>query len=285
MPRTSTPPSRSATSRSPRSPAPRAAATAARSTPAGGPLYQQLHQQLRAAIQSGQYAVHSSFPTEAQLSAQYGVSRHTVREATRRLVEEGLISKQPGAGTVVRATQPVAPYVSTVGTFQDAMVYSDTTRLEVLASRRHEADAALAEALRCDVGSVWIELTAMRHPAGQVSPMSYSRIYLRPAFAEIMAHLHGDHPSIYTLLHSHCGAAVDGFRQRIDATLMPDEGLALLQLPAGHPALHVLRAYYDAQDQLLAASVNWYIPARFRMETTWRREDGGAPAARAVTAR
>lgn len=241
-----------------------------RTTATNGPLYLQLYQQLRGAIHSGQYAVHSTFPTEAQLSTQYGVSRHTVREATRRLVEEGLISKQPGAGTVVRANQPVAPYVSTVGSFQDALVYSDTTRLEVLASHRHEANPELAEALRCEVGSVWIELTAMRHPAGQISPMSYSRIYLRPAFAEIMVHLHGEHPSIYTLLHSLCGATVASFRQRIEATLMPEEALTLLQLPAGNPALHVLRAYYDAQDQLLAASVNWYIPARFRMETAWR---------------
>ena len=66
---------------------------------------------------------------------------------------------------------------------------------------------------------------------------------------------------------------------------MPDPALHLLRLPAGSPALHVVRAYYDTQDQLLAASVNWYIPARFRMETTWRREDGGAPVAHSITAR
>lgn len=253
--------------------------TAARPPATDGPLYQQLYQQLRHAIQSGEYAVHSSFPTEAQLCATHGVSRHTVREATRRLVEEGLISKQAGAGTVVRATQPAAPYVlSSQSTFQDAMAYGDSTRLEVLSSRRCEADADLAAALRCLVGSVWIELTAMRHPAGQVSPMSYSHIYLRPAFAEIIALLHGDHPSIYALLQQHFGAEVDGIRQRIEAALMPDAGQTLLQLPAGSPALHVQRAYYDAQDMLLAASVNWYIPARFRMETAWRRPSAGAGA-------
>ena len=134
---------------------------------------------------------------------------------------------------------------------------------------------SLAAALRCPVGSVWIELTAMRHPAGQVSPMSYSHIYLRPAFAEIIALLHGNHPSIYALLQQHFGAEVDGIRQRIEAALMPDAGQTLLQLPAGSPALHVQRAYYDAQDMLLAASVNWYIPARFRMETAWRRPAAG----------
>lgn len=245
-----------------------------RSSSAAAPLYLQLYQQLREAICQGHYAVHSSFPTEAQLCEHYGVSRHTVREATRRLVDEGLISKQPGTGTTVRATEPAKPYVSTVGSYQGVMEYNDTTRLQVLHSQRCEADASLASALRCETGSIWVELIAMRHPAGQDNPMSYSRIYLRPAFAEIMAHLHGDHPSVYTLLQQLFGVQVHGIRQRIEAALMPPEAVELLGVAATSPALHLQRCYYDADDAPLAASINWYLPARFRMETTWRREDG-----------
>lgn len=244
----------------------------ARIFPTEGPLYLQLYQQLRSAIRNGLYAVHSSFPTEAQLCEQYGVSRHTVREATRKLAEEGLISKQAGAGTVVRATQ-TTPYVSTVGTFEGAMEYNNTTRLEVLSSQREEASPELADAIRCPTGSVWIAITSMRHPAGQVNPMSYSRIYLRPAFAELIVHLHGDHPSVYTLLQKLFGVEVHSIRQRIEATLMPQAAIDLLQLPAGNPALHVQRCYYDTQDALLAASMNWYIPSRFRMETSFLRQD------------
>lgn len=237
-----------------------------------GPLYLQLYQQLRSDIHEGVYAVHSSFPTEAQLCEQYGVSRHTVREATRKLAEEGLISKQAGAGTIVRAQQP-PPFVSTVGTFEGAMEYNNTTRLEVLSSQREEACPNVAEALRCPVGSVWIAITSMRHPAGQVNPMSYTRVYLRPAFAELIVHLHGDHPSVYTLLQQLFGVEVHSIRQRIEATLMPDAAIDLLQLPPGNPALHVQRCYYDQQGALLAASMNWYIPSRFRMETSFLRQE------------
>ena len=237
-----------------------------------GPLYLQLYQQLRTDIQSGLYPVNSSFPTEAQLCEQYGVSRYTVREATRKLAEEGLINKQAGAGTVVRATQPT-PFVSTVGTFEAAMEYNNTTRLEVLNSQRAEATNELADALRCSKDSVWIAITAMRHPAGQINPMSYTRIYLRPAFAELMVHLHGDHPSVYTLLQKLFSVEVHCIRQRIEATLMPQPAIDLLKLPEGHPALHVQRSYYDAKDELLAASMNWYIPSRFRMETSFLRQD------------
>lgn len=237
-----------------------------------GPLYLQLYQQLRINIQSGLYPVDSSFPTEAQLCEQYRLSRYTVREATRKLAEEGLISKKAGVGTIVRATQPT-PFVSTVGTFEGAMEYNNTTRLEVLNSQRSEASIDLAEALRCPIGSVWIAITAMRHPAGQINPMSYTQIYLRPAFAELMVHLHGDHPSVYTLLQKLFGIEVQCIRQRIEASLMPQPAIDLLKLPAGNPALHVQRCYYDAKGELLAASMNWYIPSRFRMETSFLRHE------------
>jgi hypothetical protein len=72
---------------------------------------------------------------------------------------------------VVRATQPVVPYVLTSeSTFRDAMTYGDSTRLEVLASQRKEADAALAAILHCPQRSVWMELTAMRHPRDRSVP-------------------------------------------------------------------------------------------------------------------
>lgn len=253
------------------------AAASSPPTAAEGPLYLQLYHRLRAAIQDGTYPVHGNFPTEAQLCERHGLSRHTVREATRKLAQEGLISKQAGAGSVVRATQPTTPYVSTVGSLQGVMDYNNTTRLQVLGSHRKEASAELAAALDCAQGSVWIELVAMRHPVGQDNPMSYSCIYLRPAFAEIIAHLHGDHPSVYTLLQQLFGVQVDGIRQRIEATSMPPAAIELLKLPAQSPALHVQRCYYDAPQSLLAASLNWYIPARFRMETAWRRQEGGMP--------
>ncbi|MFM7011453.1 MAG: GntR family transcriptional regulator [Betaproteobacteria bacterium] len=247
----------------------------ARTSGVEGPLYLQLYQQLRIDIREGLYPVRSGFPTEAQLSKQYGVSRHTVREATRKLAEEGLISKQAGSGTVVLASQP-APYVSKLGTFEGAMEYNNTTRLEVLSTQREEASPELADAIRCPIGSVWIAITCMRHPAGQVNPISYSRVYLRPAFAELVVHLHGDHPSVYSLLQQLFGVEVHSIRQRIEATLMPQDAAELLQLPQGNPALHVQRCYCDDQNAVLAASLNWYVPTRFRMEASFLRQEKSA---------
>src|SRR3954449_2592267 len=53
------------------------------------PLWEQLLADLRRRLDHDEFAV--AFPGELALVAQYGVSRHTVREAVRRLREEGLV--------------------------------------------------------------------------------------------------------------------------------------------------------------------------------------------------
>ena len=69
------------------------------------PRYMTLAETLRAGIAAGNPAVGELLPTEHALTEQYGVSRHTVREALRMLAEAGLIARRRGAGTVVVASQ------------------------------------------------------------------------------------------------------------------------------------------------------------------------------------
>lgn len=58
-------------------------------------------QALRGLIDQGTYAAGTKLPNENELSAQLGVSRTTLREATRILVSEGRLSVRRGSGTYV----------------------------------------------------------------------------------------------------------------------------------------------------------------------------------------
>ena len=236
---------------------------------AASPRYVWLHESLLNDIKSGKYLVGSLLPTEAQLGKTYGVSRHTVREATRKLVDSGLISRRPSIGTVVLAAEPASPYVAALGSLKELMDYTNTTRLELLGQARVKADAQLAHELRCDIGSEWLALQTKRHLAGQDAPISLTTVYLRPEFEGVTAHLHGDHPSIYALLDTLYGQKVASVLQQIEATLMPTDASKRLHLPAGSPALRMSRCYFDQRGRLLTASVNLYIADRFRLVTSW----------------
>lgn len=64
----------------------------------GRNLTYQLTHELGAAIIQGQYAEDNSFPTEAELSQQFNISRSVTREAVKMLTAKGLIASRPRQG-------------------------------------------------------------------------------------------------------------------------------------------------------------------------------------------
>ncbi len=66
-----------------------------------GPLYLQIKDILRDRISHGVYAVNTYIPSEPLLEEEFNVSKITVRNAIKELVQEGLIEKKSGKGTKV----------------------------------------------------------------------------------------------------------------------------------------------------------------------------------------
>jgi len=241
------------------------------------PRYAWLRERILKDIGSGKYAVGSLLPPEVQLAETYGVSRHTVREATRKLADSGQISPQPGRGTVVCSVAEPRPYVAGLGTAEDLIAYTSATRLEVLRSGHLVADTALAQALGCEEGSSWVEVEAFRHAIEGAAPISFTRVYLRPEFADIVTRLRGRHISIYSMLEQYHRQKIHAVRQQIEAALMPTRAAKLLGVPARSPALHMRRSYLDASGRVLGVSANLYAAERFRLETYWSGQE--APSA------
>lgn len=67
----------------------------------GGPMYQQVRQDLLARIRRGEFPPGSLLPSENQLCEEYGVSVTTARRAFLELVNEGVVQRKAGVGTMV----------------------------------------------------------------------------------------------------------------------------------------------------------------------------------------
>ncbi len=61
-------------------------------------------QTLAAEVAQGAFRVGDRFPTESELGERFGVGRHTVREALKRLTEQGMIGRRRKADTFVLAS-------------------------------------------------------------------------------------------------------------------------------------------------------------------------------------
>lgn len=66
-----------------------------------GPLVPQVERVLRDRIDSGEWIVDQRLPSEAELAAEMGVGRSSVREAVRLLARDGLLDVRHGVGTFV----------------------------------------------------------------------------------------------------------------------------------------------------------------------------------------
>jgi len=72
------------------------------------PKYAAIAEDLDAKIKSGAYRPGQPLPPQRELSATYGVTLMTLRQALQLLTERGLVSQQAGRGTFVAA--PKASY-------------------------------------------------------------------------------------------------------------------------------------------------------------------------------
>jgi GntR family transcriptional regulator len=74
------------------------------------PMYQQIADDLRLKIETGELAPGAQLPTELELRERYEASRNTIRDAIKRLTSLGLVETKPGQGTFV--VQRIDPFVT-----------------------------------------------------------------------------------------------------------------------------------------------------------------------------
>src|SRR5699024_7886429 len=93
------------------------------------PLVHQLTQILREDIMKEVYPTHSLFPTEAELTKKYEVSRTTVRMALKKLVKENLIYRKQGRGTFVNSVNSISNSKSPQHVAKDVLELKSTTNI------------------------------------------------------------------------------------------------------------------------------------------------------------
>ena len=115
------------------------------------PLWRQIADALRHELTTGLYPSGSKLPTEAQLSARFGVNRHTVRRALATLAKEGRVTARRGAGVFVADAPPADYPISRRVRFQRNIAASGRTpSREVLRIETRRAAPDEASALDLD---------------------------------------------------------------------------------------------------------------------------------------
>jgi len=236
------------------------------------PRYLQLAQTLINEIRSGRYAVGAFLPTEFDLCDQFGASRHTVREAVRRLVQMGLVDRQPGVGTRVLAREAVSGYQQVMGQLTDLHQYTADTDLTLLSRDLIEVDEALAKVLGASRGETWLHLSGLRRSSNEVEPICISDIYIHPAFRAVDVDNTDSHTPIYARIEQQFGEHIAAVQQEIRATLVTAAQARRLNVQARSPALWICRRYLNRREEVVEAAISVHPSERFSYLETFQRD-------------
>ena len=107
--------------------------------------YARVKQHLMAALAQGSYPPGALMPSEAELVAQFGVSRMTVNRAIRELQAEGLVERVQGVGTFAAQLHKVSSTLTIRDLHDEISERGHQHSARVLLCRQERAPAALAQ--------------------------------------------------------------------------------------------------------------------------------------------
>jgi len=239
----------------------------------GETLWAQVAQDLTAGISSGRFPVGSLLPTELDLCAHYGTSRHTVRTAIRQLQEQGLVSRNKKAGTRVEATAPTSGYRQALASLEDLVQFGEAYVREVQATGPVTADAELAAELGCAPGTRWFRISSLRLDGRPGSaPVGWTDVYVDPAYADLGEIVRAaPHLLVITLIEQRHGRSCAEIRQDVDAVALPPAQAATLGAQPGSPTLRIVRHYLDQAGKVMEISSTLHPAGRFSISQRMRR--------------
>lgn len=252
------------------------AARAARSEDASAArhLYLQVAGALKDQIVSGVYPVGTQLPTEDELRKRFSVSRHTVREALRRLRDDNLVSSRQGAGTIVAPQAAGGGYAHDVMSINDLVAWSAGKSFAIDSMEMIILDDKLAARLGLAARQEWLAILGFGHMEGVKVPVCWAEYYINKRFAAVGRLLRRHQGPIFPLIEDLFGQRVTEVHQEIGATLISSALAEPLKVKPASAALEVRRTYATATGEIAQVTVSTHPASRYRHSMTMRRVKG-----------
>ena len=235
------------------------------------PLHQQLADELRQRIATGNLPVGASLPSEARLCLEFGASRGPVRQALATLRAEGVIGGGRGKPPVVRA-QPMAQSFEVFRSFSSwARLLGREAGQRTLEVARRPAGNVAADALGLDPGEPVVELLRLRLLDGE--PVMVERTTFVEPVGRLLFDFDPDSGSLFGYLTGE-GVDLTVARHVFDAIAADATDAELLGVPLGAPLLRERRRTTSAAGEPREWSDDRYRPDL----VTFAVDNGQAPA-------
>jgi DNA-binding GntR family transcriptional regulator len=203
------------------------------------PQYRQLYEALRKQIIEGVYKPGDLLPSENNLCAQYRITRPTVRHALDTMLNEGMIHKHKGKGSIVNGPPIGIGILSISGTTSALGKHNLVTRIlskPVITQWPDDFMFPLNDEFR-QSGCIYLERLRLVNDI----PVFYDLNYLPNINLPRFCNRRFDDQSLFDILRRVFQIEVKSGEQRIRALWADVKIHEFLKVPVGHPILHLQR--------------------------------------------
>lgn len=222
------------------------------------PLYIRAVDALYELIEAGVYQTSQPLPAEAELAAQLGVSRSTIREALSHLEKDGLIVRKQGVGTFVAPhSAEISGGLERLASFRSvAELAGAAVQVVARTVSQVEADATNAYVLQVPLGSELVRVETT------VAVDGCRTAYLDGLIARQwvdLAQLAADEGSLLEHLCRGSELPLAYSRSAIYALEADDTLAERLGVPRGKAILHLAETVYTDTDAPIAFFRNYFV--------------------------
>ena len=243
--------------------------------------YQQVADDLRAAIKRGEYAAGSLLPSQPELARRYGLNQTSINRAIAVLRAEGLVRVEHGRGAFVQEV-PTVKRVRRIGSDYRSETsvssFAGEMRRAGLSPRADEAEvevvtppAEIAQALHLSEAEQALMRRRRMYADDAPVQIATSFIPMTAAKSPDFAFPDTGPSGIYARLAKH-GFGPVRFTEDIEVRTPTVDEARFLRIPEGQPVFEVLRTAFDAHDRPVEACANVLAALQWRLTYSWRQE-------------
>ena len=223
------------------------------------PLHIQVEELMRKLIDLPEFKNGALLPKEIELANKLGISRSTIRQATNKLENEGLLKRKKGVGTTVATKKALATGLDHWYSFtQEMKEMGIDVRNIFIKTEFVPATEDLANFFKIDIERPVFKLSKLKGTGDD--PIVYFESYFHPRIG--ISKNDDFNMPLYTMLEQTYGVKVVRSSEKITAKRAGSMGKKL-DTPADAPILFRERFVYDPGDRPVEYNVGYYRSDRF----------------------
>ena len=218
------------------------------------PLYFQLQELLVKMIDEGEYKVGDPLPSEQKLIEDSGLSRTTVRQAIKNLVNQGILEKRRGVGTFVCERKRHQWNLDTIQSFRDAAVSEGRScRTKQLSIELVDHDDRATEVYGDEIGRVY-RIERLRYIDDL--PAILVTTFVPERYTPGLEHFNLSERSLYDVMRREYGLTIDHADKILRAQPATATDAPMLGIEPGAPVQSVRTVAFNELDQPIEFSIS-----------------------------